>query len=219
MLANLLLITALSIPTPTLVLRSGHKMDVDGSVQVDQGRVTFRSNGALYSLAESEVDVEATRAAGKMPPAVKADTTARLKVSDAERTRLLKELEQNHSGKPAPVTAPAPLVVEAPPALTEQPSSDEWSWRQQAQAHEETIRRAREDLDLLTAKAESLKAHISGLISLGYKPRQFTYDSTELQYTLEQIPRAELEVTRAERAYAQFRENARKMGVLPGWLR
>lgn len=215
MLAHLLLITALSIPTPTLILRSGHKLDVDGSVQLDQGRVTFRSNGALYSLPEAEVDVAATRAAGQLPPAVKADTISRLKVSEAERTRLLKELEQNHSGKPAP---PAPLVVAAP-APTEQPSMDEWSWRQQAQAHEEAIRRAKEDLDLLTTKAESLKAHISGLLSLGYKPRQFTYDSTELQTTLEQIPYAELEVTRAERAYAQFRENARKLGVMPGWLR
>jgi len=37
--------------------------------------------------------------------------------------------------------------------------------------------------------------------------------------TLDQIPAAELEVTRAERANAQFRDDARKQGILPGWLR
>ncbi|HYU24176.1 MAG TPA: hypothetical protein VEO74_03155, partial [Thermoanaerobaculia bacterium] len=62
-------------------------------------------------------------------------------------------------------------------------------------------------------------AHIAGLLSLGYKPRQFTYDSTQLEATLAQIPRAELDVERAERAYAQFKENARRQGILPGWLR
>lgn len=216
-LAHLLLVTALSIPTTTLVFRSGERVNVDGSVQLDRGRITFRTANGLYSVPETEVDLEATRAAARLPAVVKADTTSRLKVSEAERTRLLRELEQNHSGKAS--TAPPPPIVVETPAAAEQPSTDEWSWRRQAQAHEETIRRAREDLEMLTTKAEQLKAHISGLISLGYKPSQFTYDSTALQYAIDAIPGAELEVARAERAYAQFRENARKMGITPGWLR
>jgi len=209
-----LLLTAITIPTPTLIFRGGKHVDVDGSVRVDQGRVIFRSGGALYSVPEGEVDLPATRAAGTIS-VVKADPTMRLKVSEAERIRLLKELEQNHTGTPSTATLPSL------PAAPEQPAApgDEWTWRRDAQSYEESIRRAHEELDLLTSKAEQLKAHIASLLSLGYKPRQFTYDSTALQDTVEQIPRAELEVTRAERAFALFRENARKQGVPPGWLR
>jgi len=209
----LLLLTALTIPTPTLVFRGGERIDVDGSVKVDNGQVIFRSGGALYSVPEADVDLAATRAAG-MTPVIKAETTLRLKVSEAERDRLLRELEQNHSG--TPTTAKLPVFAAEEPLP---PPGDEWTWRRDAQAYEESIRRAREELDLLTAKAAALRSHIAGLLSLGYKPQQFTYDSTQLQYTLDQIPRAELEVGRAERAYAQFRENARRLGVLPGWLR
>ena len=98
-------------------------------------------------------------------------------------------------------------------------SEDEWSWRNRVRGYEEQILRAQEDLNLLQDKAESLKAHIAGLISLGYKPNQFTYDSTQLAYTLDQIPRAELEVQRQQRVYDRFRDDARKQGVTPGWLR
>jgi hypothetical protein len=211
----ILLVTALSIPTPTLVFRGGNRVDVDGSVRVEQGRVIFRSGGALYSVPEAEVDLAATRAAGTIS-AVKAETTLRLKVSEAERIRLLKELEQNHSGTPSTAKLPTFPTVSERDQLA---SPEEWSWRRDAQTYEESIRRAHEELDLLRTKSEQLRAHIAGLLSLGYKPRQFTYDSTQLEATLAQIPRAELEVERAERAYAQFKENARRQGIPPGWLR
>ena len=68
-------------------------------------------------------------------------------------------------------------------------------------------------------RVSELQNKIQGFISLGYKPSQFTYDSTQLQNTLEQIPYARLEVTQAIRAYDQFREDARREGILPGWLR
>ncbi len=211
----ILLITALSIPTPTLVFRSGDRLDVDVGVRIEQGRVIFRSGGALYSVPEAEVDLAATRAVVSVP-IVKAQTTMRLKMSEAERTRLFKELEQNHSGTPTTAKLPTFPTVSEREQLA---SPEEWSWRRDAQAYEESIRRAREELDLLRTRAEQLRAHIAGLLSLGYKARQFTYDSTQLEATLAQIPRAELEVERAERAYAQFRENARRQGILPGWLR
>jgi hypothetical protein len=211
----ILFVTALSIPTPTLVFRSGHRLDVDGSVRVEQGRVIFRSGGALYSVPEAEVDLAATRAVVSVP-IVKAQTTMRLKMSEAERTRLFKELEQNHSGTPTTAKLPSFPTVSEREQLA---SPEEWSWRREAQAYEESIRRAREELDLLRTRAEQLRAHIAGLLSLGYKPRQFTYDSTQLEATLAQIPRAELDVERAERAYVQFKENARRQGILPGWLR
>ena len=208
----LLLATALSIPTPALILRGGERIGVDGNVRIDQGRVIFRSGGALYSIPESDVDMAATRAAAAIP-VVKAETGMRLKVSAEERDRLLRALEENHTGTPA--TAKLPTLQPEPIAST----GEEWSWRRDTQNYEEAIRRAREELDLLTTRAEQLRAHIAGLLSLGYKPHQFSYDSTQLAYTEEQIPRAELEVQRAERAFAQFKENARRQDVPPGWLR
>ncbi|PYQ62931.1 MAG: hypothetical protein DMF58_00295 [Acidobacteria bacterium] len=216
-LAHFLLLTALSIPTNTLVLRSGQRVDVDGSVKIDNGRVLFRSGGALYSVSENDVDVDATRAAG-IPISIQSERAGRLKVSAEEKRRLLKELEENHSGTPAPANA-----LNVPPGPTagerQQATQDEWAWRQQARSYEESIRRAKENLDLLEQKAAALKAHIAGLLSLGYKPDQFSYDTTQLAYTIDAIPGAELEVQRAQRAYDQFRDDARRMDVTPGWIR
>jgi hypothetical protein len=142
----------------------------------------------------------------------------RLRVAETERNRLLRELEQNHEGKPAPAEA-----LRIPPGPTpeqrEQTTDDEWTWRRQARSYEEGIRRAQENVDLLQDRADQLKAHIASLLSLGYKPNQFSYETTQLAYTIEAIPSAQLEVQRAERAYDQFREEARRRGVMPGWLR
>ncbi len=216
-LALLLLITALSIPTNTLILRTGQRIDVDGSVRQENGRVIFRSAGALYSVPVEEVDLDATRASAAAVP-IQAESRGRLRVSPEEKARLLRELEENHYGTPAPENA-----LDVPPGPTsaerQQAFEDEWSWRRTAQSYEEAVRRAQEEFDLLVEKAAALKAHIVGLLHLGFKPNQFTYDTTQLAYTLEQIPRAELEVQRALRAYDQFRDNARRQGVTPGWIR
>jgi hypothetical protein len=138
----------------------------------------------------------------------------KLKVTEAERQRLIAALEQNHSGQDA-----APLRLADLPREPRPNSDEEWSWRSRAKAHEEAVRQAKENLALLQQKAGNLRSHITSLLSLGYKPGQFTYDATELQSALDQIPYAELEVTRAERAYADFREEARIKGITPGWLR
>ena len=138
----------------------------------------------------------------------------KLKVTEAERQRLIAQLEQNHAGQEA-----APLRMADLPPLQPRNTDEEWSWRNRAKAYEESIRQAKENLDLLQQKAGALRSHIAGLLSLGYKPNQFSYDASSLEATLSQIPYAELEVTRAERAYDQFREEARVKGITPGWLR
>jgi hypothetical protein len=219
----LFLAAALTIPAQTLILRSGGQIAVDGgTVQEESGRLLFRSGGALYSLPASEVDLDATRAAANTPAVVVRPDNDRmkLKVSEAERKRMLQELARNHEGHPASPTAldVAPELLH-PPTPAEKGSSEEWSWRRQARAHEEAVRQAQEQVSLLRDKAERLRSEIGTFLSLGYKANQFTYQSTELQYTLEQIPRSELEVQRAQRAYEQFRDDARKLGVTPGWLR
>lgn len=138
----------------------------------------------------------------------------KLKVTDAERQRLIAALEQNHSGQAA-----APLRLADLPPAEPRNTDEEWSWRNRAKTYEEAIRQAKENLDLLQQKAGALRSHIAGLLSLGYKPNQFSYDASVLEGTVDQIPYAELAVTRAERAYDEFREEARVKGITPGWLR
>jgi hypothetical protein len=205
---------ALMLLASTLVLRTGERIVVDGPVTERNGVVIFRSGGALYSMPAFEVDETATKAANEVadqPPA------RRLKVSSAERDRLLKELERNHSGQ-AP-TEQRWETAALPAPREEANSSEEWNWRQRARGYEEAVRQAKENLDLLLDRADQLRSEISGLLSLGWKPESFTYQSTQLAYTQAAIPGAQLAVTRAERAYDQFRDDARRQGVMPGWLR
>jgi hypothetical protein len=218
-----------TIPTQSLVLKNGVRMPVDnGSVTDDGGKVIFRSGGALYSLPSAEVDFEATRAASSTVVVTPEDdgNRLRIKVSEAEKQRLLREIEQNHKGAGLPpVQAPAPPPVAATtPAIKPQPKpsekaeSEEWKWRRESRAHQEAVRQAKEELQLLNDRIETLRGQIRNFVALGYKPKQFTYQTTELQYALDAIPAAELAVKRAERAYEQFRDDARRLGVLPGWL-
>ena len=216
-LASLLLLTALTIPTPTLVLRNGARIDVDGSIRQEEGRVVFRHAGVLYSLPGSEVDFEATRAAAANITLVRADEDKmKLKVSREERDRLLRELEQNHNGQPAPGGG-LNVFPASPEAATN--SQDEWSWRREARGYEDAVRRAKEELQLVYDRIDALKRRIFTLTSLGYKAGQFTYETSQLQQSYDEIPRAQLEVERAQRALDQFRDDARRLGVLPGWLR
>jgi hypothetical protein len=205
---------ALQVST-TLILRNGTRFDVEGPIREEQGRVIFRTSGALYSIPLADVDLEATRASVTKPVVASSDTDKKLKVSSAERDRLLRELEQNHTGTAAPELKLEKVSEPREP----REKGDEWSWRTSARVHEENIRRAREDLALLRDRADALKHQIEQFFALGYRANQFTYQSSELQVTLDQIPAAELAITRAQRAYDQFREDARKQGIMPGWLR
>lgn len=206
----------------TLVLHSGDRIAVEGKPVEKDGILTFRSAGQLYSLPASEVArIEDAPEPGSVVEVVaeapKTRGVKRRPVSKEERQRLLAELEKNHQGTgsmPAPILPPPPTREEAREAKRE-----ESSWRREARFHEEAVRRAKEELELLESRAHELQSKIHSLLAQGYKPKQFTYDTTQLQYTLEQLPRARLEVTRAIRAQEQFREDARREGVMPGWLR
>ena len=220
----LLLVTTLTTPPPTtLVLKTGDRIDVSGPIREEHRRVIFRTAaGTLYSIPLEEVDIEATRVA---VPAVLAqkpqDDRMKLKVSEAERDRLLRNLEQNHSGTPSNPERnlevhPSREITETP---TDKANSDEWRWRREARAHDDEVRRAQEELDLINDRIEQLQQQIHGFLSLGYKPQQFTYQTRELEVARAQLSRAALELTRAKRANDEFRDDARRMGVLPGWLR
>ncbi len=205
----------------TLVLHSGDRIPVEGKPVEKDGVLTFRSAGKLYSMPASEVERIEESEPGVVveaaPAPRKAPVLRRRPVSEEERKRLLAELEKNHQGTgsmPAPILPPPPTREEAREAKRE-----ETSWRREARFHEEAVRRAKEELELLENRALDLQSKIQSLVAQGYKPRQFTYDTTQLQYMLDQLPHARLAVTRALRAQDQFREDARREGVMPGWLR
>lgn len=223
-IAIMLLLLTLPEPLTTLVLRSGERLDVEGRVRQERDVVVFRAAGQLYSVPLEEVDLDASRAASQPKPAAAVPAPVKRKspprLSEAERQRLIDELEQNHNGKPpspsqTTITLPAPKPEEE----VRREQMEERDWRRQARAHEETIRRTRENVAMLRQNAERLSGEIATLVALGYKPSQFTYQTSRLQMLKEQIPWAELEVERAERVFAEFREDARKQGILPGWLR
>jgi hypothetical protein len=206
------------IPTTTLILRDGTRFEVDGPIREEHARIIFRTSGRLYSIPLGDVDFEATRAAVTKAVVITNDSDRRLKVSAIERERLLHELEQNHSGKPSAGGKDVERVAE-PREAQNAPNGDEWSWRAAAREHEEAVRRAKENVELLRSRAEALKQQVEQFFALGYHANQFTYQSSELQLTLDQMPAAELEVTRAQRANDQFRDDARRQGIVPGWLR
>lgn len=207
--------------TSTLVLRSGDRIAIEGKPVEKEGVLTFRSAGVLYSMPASEVDRVVTEEPAVTPApstsAEKSEAWRRRPVAEEERKRLLAELEKNHGGTPPP---PPPLLEPLPtPFEVKEQKREESAWRREARAHEETIRRANEELDLLETRVSELRDKIRSLAAQGYKPYQFTYDTSQLELTLNQLPYARLEVTRAVRAFDQFREDARREGVMPGWLR
>jgi hypothetical protein len=224
---NLLPVLLLTLTTATtLVLRSGDRITTDGAIREDNGVVTFRVKGTLYSLPASEIehfdnsDSTTPPAAAPVTPAAASAESAKLRVSEEDRKRLIAALEKNHAGTPTPAEQTVTPLPPAPAAPDEKAvEQDEWAWRRQAQGYEEDIRRAKEELELLETRAHDLQWRIFTLTNMGYKPSSFTYDSAQLQRALDQIPRARLEITRAERAYAEFREEARRRGITPGWLR
>jgi hypothetical protein len=217
--ALLLLLTV----TTTLVLHSGDRIPVEGQPVEKGGVVTFRSGGLLYSMPASEVqriESESPAEDAVKVSAEKKETPRRKAVSEEERTRLLAELERNHGGTPPPPDQ-APPRLDPPPTREEvkETRREESQWRSEARFHEEAVRRAQEELALLEARIEDFRNKIQTFVVLGYKPNQFTYDTTQLQQAIDSLPYARLEITRAVRANDQFREDARREGVLPGWLR
>jgi hypothetical protein len=213
------------VVTSTLVLRSGDRITVEGAVREENGVITFRSDGVLFSLPASEVErVELNETEAEEPKPEETDdrraARRKLKVSEEERKRLLEALSKNRGG----VAPQAQPELEKPIARKSErerrrEKEEESMWRRRARSHEEAVRRAIEDLELLENRIYELETKIASLSSLGYRPDQFSYDTAQLVRTRERIPAARLEVERAQRAYDQFREDARREGALPGWLR
>lgn len=210
-----------TLTVSTLVLRSGDRIPVDGEVREQAGVVTFRSGGALYSIRLAEVDLEATTGfTAEVRQRKPEEPVLRFQADPETRKRLIAELEKNRAGTPAQPQAVLEQRPEPPaPGEVREQLREENQWRRQARAYEEAILRAQEDLALIESEIESLQSEIQTLFALGYKPKHFTHETTRLERLRERIPQARLAVQRAERAWDTFREDARRQGILPGWLR
>jgi hypothetical protein len=218
---NFATILFLAASTTTLVLRSGDRIQVEGPVREANGVVVFRvPGGSLYSIPAAEVNVEATKAANPASGAQEQPLPKKLKVSPAERDRLLKELEQSRSG--APATLPdyeSPLANDDEAGDKPDKAADEARWRAASRQYQERVQAAKDNVASLHERAEALRGSIRTYLSLGYSPDAFSYLTVQLSNTEAQIPQAEREVDRAQSAYDEFREDARKQGILPGWIR
>lgn len=240
----LLTATLFTAPVGTLVLTSGERIPVKGDITTRDATALFhRPNGSLYSLPLNEIDLAATqrladesearllqksadqaRLAAAAKKEAETAVPLRIRVTDEQKQRLLSQLEKSR-GAPGAINQPRPLLPvskEARAAGDEVQvtrKNDEWYWRDQARRLEESVRQRKEELVLLVEKEQRLNDNILGLLSLGYKSQQFSYQVIQLEQVRDQLVYARLDVTRAERAYDQFRDDARRQGILPGWLR
>jgi hypothetical protein len=222
-------------PSVVLILRDGSRIEAVGRIEHQGARLTFRNRaGVLYSIPAAEVEreisgEEAATAitkgavvanAEEVPRAEKPSLTelAGRKLTD-DKEKLLRQIEQNHSGTPAPPAAREESRRPVDSGVETARNRDEWAWRRETRFHEEALRRAQEDLTALQVREQRLEDEILSLTSLGYRPRQFSYQLSELVHVREQLEPARLEVARAKRALDEFMDDARRQDILPGWLR
>jgi len=234
-LASVLSASALfTAPVDTLVLTNGQHIAVRGEIRTLDGKAVFHNrSGSLYSLPLAEIDLDVTqrladealtKADEKTKDGKKQEPTAlRIRVSDARKQLLLSELEKSRGtpgeiNRPRPVPPPSSEARAAGVEVQVTRKDDEWYWRGEARRYEENVRQRQEELTLLIDKEQRLNDNVLGLLSLGYKSQQFSYQVLQLEQVRDQLVYAKLEVTRAERAFDQFRDDARRQGILPGWL-
>jgi hypothetical protein len=218
------------ILTATLfVLEGGSR--IEGEVVGRQnGRLLIRtSNGLVYSVEERSIVSESSSAA--IPPRKPASpgvpkdaksilSSQRIRVSAKEKQRLLTELSKNRRGKPAPLQSwekKKPAAVESSLEVTER--SDESWWREQSRQKEEAVRRAEEQLELYTRREREIEDTVRMMLLSGVHPNSLGYQMNHLSDMRTMRDQARLEIERAKRELATFRDDARKEGILPGWLR
>lgn len=242
--ATVLAVTALAGSLHTLVLNSGERFAVKADVRIEEGLVVFRTDsGSLYSIPLSEVDLGRTEEANETPrnrgapagPKRSADQARidldrlladrslsgrQIVVSEEEKRRVIEEAEKSRGVPTEP--APLPKVEDSESRSTAdgtRDSRDEWHWREKSRSYHDRVERARENLALLVDREQRLQDEILGLLSLGYRADQFNLQVLQLAHTRDSIPRAQLDLQRAERELSRFKDDARRQGILPGWLR
>lgn len=227
----------LTSPVEEIVLRSGQVIAVDELIRVERGRLIFVTDGGtLYSLRLTDVDIEKTdarlpanrRATEEEKPGKPQESEARtygaglprtLPVSEEEKKRILAEMEgRSHTGRAVPQSDD---TEEAPPVVKKSPENeqDEWKWREAARGYRDAIERANERLNAARQRERELSDMLLMYAGSSGDATNYSYLVIQLADLRSMIPQLEGEVRRAEAAWAQFRDDARRQGILPGWLR
>lgn len=224
MIPSLILALAVTAPcSQVLSLHTGHEIVVCGPVQNAGAQTIFiGEDGKLYSLPSDEIAaIREARLAETSGPDSSGNggATRPLSVSEVEKARLLERLARSRGVRGStPIQQPMP-TEQSDREIEVSGGSDEREWRQRSRAVDERVRQAHEELDLLLRREQKLEDELLSLRALGFKDRQFGYQILQLQHTRDSMDGARLEIVRAEREQFQFREDARKEGILPGWLR
>jgi hypothetical protein len=231
--ALLLAASFLTSPVEQIVLRSGAVMNVTEVVRLERGRVIVAgADGALFSIRLSDIDVEATDArlqvegkpeAAKDAPRQSASEEGeylprKLPVSEEEKRRILAEMEKkSHTGR----AVPQPAYDEAEPDLkvSIRGKSDEEEWRRRSRAHRDAIERAQRELDLAIRQERQLNDVVLFFAGRSGDASNYGYLVHQLQDVRSMIPRLRISLEQAEQAWQRFQDDARRQGVLPGWLR
>ena len=210
-----------------LVLKSGHKMPIDGPVRVEKGAAVFRhASGVLYSLPLSEIDVAATEEANGLTATAPAEPKAteeskeklRLAVTPEQKEKLLRDLEKSR-GTPVP-QRPLPSAESlVSDEIDVRERDDEEYWRSESRRLEENLRRRRDDIELQKRRLQRLEDEIRMLVGSGTPTDQFAGNIMQLEDARAALDQAYLDLERAERELGDFRDRARQLGILPGWLR
>lgn len=200
---------------------------MSGPVTIEEGKVLFHlANGTLVSMPSKEIDLDATRALASTAPLrrpMPAAERKRLRVSVDEKQRLLANLQKSRAGasvsrKSLPAPLPASLDTTDMDVEVEA-RGDERYWKSTSRELRENVKRATEEVQWLEAREQRLGDELLALRAYGYDSRHFSDRVFELQDTRDAIEGAKLDIARAKRELAQFQDDARKQGILPGWLR
>lgn len=210
-----------------IVLRSGERIAVSGELRREGDRVIFRSrSGALYSLPASDIDEEPTARAASPQPASAAGAepqkpaTRKLRGDEATKRKLLADLAKSRGTpvQPAPPTA-TPQAIPAAAAAADAEKKSEESWRRRSLTIEANLKIAQDRVRYLEARIRDLDDEVRALLVLGNAPDTISRQVVELQDTKARLERAETDLKSAEAERAAFQDEARRAGVLPGWLR
>lgn len=235
MLSVLILAAAsfLTSPVEEIVLRSGQVIAVEELVRVERGRLIFATGGDnLYSIRLSEVDIEKTDArlpANRAPssdPSTRSSAVAGatnlprdLPVSEEEKMRILAEMEtRSHTGRARERSA-EPVDEMTQPESPSEDEGDEWMWREEARRHREAIEQAKERLASARQRERELNDMLLLYVGTSGDASNYSYLVMQLADLRSMIPQFEGDLRRAESAWAQFQDDARRRGILPGWLR
>jgi hypothetical protein len=209
-----------------LVLRSGERIEVLGELKKDGDRVVFKArSGTLYSLPASDIDEKATLAAAAATPRkdARAPLPKRLKGDAATKKRLLSELSKSR-GTPSPA-APAPAVSASKPSAVDEAAkeealaAEEETWRRNARALDNQVADAEQRIRDLTERERALNDGILSMLAMGHPQEHLGLQVRELQDTQSYLEQAKRELERVTRERAAFQDDARRRGILPGWLR